>query len=96
MERWVRSLSQHRGVTQTLSLTYNVDVLAAGELFNAEPEHADQHHAAAVQPADLQSSRLPRRGQHGAQVRGQRQQCPTILLQGNAAFPPVTQQVNTQ
>lgn len=47
----------------------NVDILAAGELPNPEPEQADKHNPGAVQPADLQSSRLPRRGQHGAQVR---------------------------
>lgn len=46
----------------------DVDIPAAGELPNAEPEQADQHNAGAVQPADLQSSRLPRGGQHGAQV----------------------------
>lgn len=46
----------------------DVDIPAAGELPNAEPEQADKHNAGAVQPADLQSSRLPRGGQHGAQV----------------------------
>lgn len=46
----------------------DVDIPAAGELPHAEPERADEHNAGAVQPADLQSSRLPRGGQHGAQV----------------------------
>lgn len=46
----------------------DVDIPAAGDLPNAEPEQADEHNAGAVQPADLQSSRLPRGGQHGAQV----------------------------
>lgn len=45
------------------------DILAAGELSGKEPEHADKYDPAALQPADLQSSRLPGRGQHGAQVR---------------------------
>lgn len=43
--------------------------LAAGEVPGPEPEQADKHNPGTVQPADLQSSRLPRRGQHGAQVR---------------------------
>ena len=47
----------------------NVVILAARELPDSEPEQADKYNSGAVQPADLQSSRLPRRGQHGAQVR---------------------------
>lgn len=45
------------------------DILAAGQLSGKEPERADKYHPAALQPADLQSARLPGRGQHGAQVR---------------------------
>lgn len=45
------------------------DFRAAGEISGKEPEHADKYDPGALQPADLQSSRLPGRDQHGAQVR---------------------------
>lgn len=49
-------------------LQCDVDVPAAGGLPDGEQEHADKHNAGAVQPADLQSARLPRGSQRGAQV----------------------------
>ena len=52
------------------------DVSAARKLPDPEPEPADKHNSAAVQPADLQSPRLPRRRQRGAQVRdGKNMKC---------------------
>lgn len=44
------------------------EILAAWELSNSEREQAVKYNSGAVQPADLQSPCLPRRGQHGTQV----------------------------
>lgn len=41
----------------------------ARKLPDPEPEQADKHDSGSVQPTDLQSPRLPRRGQFGSQVR---------------------------
>jgi len=45
------------------------DIPAARKLPDREQKQADKHDSGAVQLADLQSPRLPRRTQHGAQVR---------------------------
>lgn len=46
----------------------NFDAVAARKLPDSAQEHADEYDSGAVQPADLQSPGLPRRGQRGSQV----------------------------
>lgn len=64
----------------------DVDILAAGELPDSEPEQADKHNPGAVQPADLQSSRLPWRCQHGAQVRDKLLYCIWSMLLSHRTY----------